>query len=465
MRRGARLAAGVATGVALSMALVAGSAQAETFNVTTFADTPDATIDGNCSVSPEGLCSLRGAVQEAQSAFQPGQDRVELAAGTYRLDSELDVDAVLEIAGEGDDATKVKLKKSAPYPNRVIAIGVGEGHQGLVTIEDLTVTGGKGGTGRGGGGIAANSDLILDGVTVRGNRLKKAGVVFGGGVLAEGSLVISDSRIIDNRVVATDPGADAQGGGLLWGAFDPGDTMAMGSTVIQGNLVKGPTASFDGFAGGLRTFGPASISRSTFRGNRASRAGGVTLGSGAVTMESSTVSRNAAATGAGIQSYADSLTISNSTISGNAVPDGGAGAALFADFGSEVFVANTTIAANLTGAGATSIYSGLNGGGVTLSASVVDNPGRDCSDVNPPLSVGFNVDSGHSCGFDAGSDQSDADPRLRPLDDNGGPTRTHALRRGSDALGAVTAGCPPPATDQRGRPRSSPCDAGAFEKP
>jgi len=57
------------------------------------------------------------------------------------------------------------------------------------------------------------------------------------------------------------------------------------------------------------------------------------------------------------------------------------------------------------------------------------------------------------------------------LADNGGPTLTHALVSGSPAIDAVTTGCPPPLTDQRGflRPADGDttpgalCDIGSFE--
>ena len=52
------------------------------------------------------------------------------------------------------------------------------------------------------------------------------------------------------------------------------------------------------------------------------------------------------------------------------------------------------------------------------------------------------------------------DPLLDVLGDNGGPTMTMALQAGSLAL-AAGQGCPD--TDQRGMPRSTPCDLGAFE--
>ena len=74
--------------------------------------------------------------------------------------------------------------------------------------------------------------------------------------------------------------------------------------------------------------------------------------------------------------------------------------------------------------------------------------------------------------MDQASDQTSVsadDLKLAPLGDNGGPTETNALGVGSvaidqlgpddcvDALGA------PVLTDQRGEPRDSMCDVGAFE--
>ena len=59
---------------------------------------------------------------------------------------------------------------------------------------------------------------------------------------------------------------------------------------------------------------------------------------------------------------------------------------------------------------------------------------------------------------------TNADPRLGPLQNNGGPTATMALLPGSAAIGLVpAAGCV--SADQRGvtRPQGTACDAGAFE--
>ena len=63
-----------------------------------------------------------------------------------------------------------------------------------------------------------------------------------------------------------------------------------------------------------------------------------------------------------------------------------------------------------------------------------------------------------------GTGNTDADPKLGPLADNGGPAWTHALLAGSSAQGAGTS-TGAPGTDQRGisRPRGPKYDIGAYE--
>jgi hypothetical protein len=68
-------------------------------------------------------------------------------------------------------------------------------------------------------------------------------------------------------------------------------------------------------------------------------------------------------------------------------------------------------------------------------------------------------------GNQVGTSGSPIDPRIGPLANNGGPTRTHALLAGSPAIDAASAAdCP--ATDQRGvsRPQGTGCDIGSYEK-
>jgi hypothetical protein len=74
-------------------------------------------------------------------------------------------------------------------------------------------------------------------------------------------------------------------------------------------------------------------------------------------------------------------------------------------------------------------------------------------------------------GDQVGTAANPIDPRLGPLANNGGPTRTHALLAGSPAIDASDNSAAP-ATDQRGVARSrdgdddgtSVVDIGAFER-
>jgi hypothetical protein len=92
------------------------------------------------------------------------------------------------------------------------------------------------------------------------------------------------------------------------------------------------------------------------------------------------------------------------------------------------------------------------------------------------VSLGGNIESpGDTCDFDpGGTDQVDVHELaldLGPLQDNGGPTWTHALLPGSVAIDVIEeADCVDPdglplTTDQRdfARPMGGGCDAGAFE--
>ena len=152
------------------------------------------------------------------------------------------------------------------------------------------------------------------------------------------------------------------------------------------------------------------------------------------------------------------LTVINSTVSGNT------GDAQIFNQGSVALI-NSTVSGN-SGVGLDN-----NGPTLTVTNSLVDG---DCAgDVT---SNGYNIESpGDTCGFDQTGDQpSVPDPMLGPLQDNGGPTETHALLPGSSAINQIPledcldADGAPLTTDQRGKPRpetgGTMCDVGAFER-
>jgi hypothetical protein len=155
------------------------------------------------------------------------------------------------------------------------------------------------------------------------------------------------------------------------------------------------------------------------------------------------------------------LSIDHSTIAFNEVKDapadiaqvgGGVAGLVFDFFGTpyeaQVAVRNTIIAGN---------------------AAV----GRDPDVTGSFASAGHNlvgVLTAGATGFAAsdltGTADAPLDPRLKPLNWNGGPTKTHALRHESPARNAGGNTDAPP-TDQRGRPRitGGTIDIGAYEAP
>jgi hypothetical protein len=105
-----------------------------------------------------------------------------------------------------------------------------------------------------------------------------------------------------------------------------------------------------------------------------------------------------------------------------------------------------------------------------VTGSVIDGT---CGSETVVTSVGHNIESpGNTCGFDTNKgDQvnvSADELNLGPLQDNGGPTMTHALQTVpvvSAAIDQIPEADCGVTTDQRGvlRPQGPACDVGAFE--
>jgi hypothetical protein len=140
----------------------------------------------------------------------------------------------------------------------------------------------------------------------------------------------------------------------------------------------------------------------------------------------------------------DGATITNSTISGNEQ-------GILAE--DTLVLLNSTVVDN-------SQFGVSSFAHLTANNTIIADNGEDCPDG--PIDAGSrNLDSDNTCGASAFT----ASPGLGALQDNGGPTPTHALLPGSPAVDTGANGvCP--ATDQRGvtRPKNLVCDIGAFEK-
>ncbi len=452
-----------------------------TFTVDSTADAVDANPgDGVCATAA-GECTLRAAIQETNALA--GADTVWLPAGTYTLTipgaredqaaaGDLDLRDSLTIIGSGARTTVVD-GNGAMTSDRVVEVY----GPAAVTFSRVTIRGGRGPFG---GGIANRSVLTLirsiltanEGSAGLVNSYRATATLFAttisdhnvGGVTNDGTLNVYQSQIVSNQGV---------------GIFCFGGTLLIESSTIRGNTTGASGA-------GLSLTGCNAVIRdSTITGNRTLEdtsgldgGAGLIISGGQVVITNSTISNNySAAAGGGIAVHdaaggeIDTDLILNSvTITGNHANGegngGGYGGGLWIDslIGNWVMVEfHNTILGGNTSAG----------------------PSTDCfGNTANLISSGYNlVGDGSDCTFNpgpgdqVGTGEDPIDPLLGPLQDNGGPTWTHALLDSSPAIDAGNpAGCTDELgnlllTDQRGFERhvdgdgngSAICDIGSYE--
>ena len=450
------------------------SAAADVYDVSNTNDVPAQNpASGSCATSNAspagGACTLRSAVQAANQVSGPST--INLAAGNY----------VLTIAPSGPDNDATGDLDITNLSGKITINGAGAGTSGTIIDGNFTDRIFDGRT---------DTSLEITGVRIRNGRNGMLGNVttcpsggggvddIGGGIYTDGALTLTNDVITGNM-------SSGNGGGVARSGDDP---LSITSTTFSGNIsCAGDSPTHAG--GGIAVFGfgsnPVTIDRSTFSGNSAQ---GIGTGGGAAffvtaTITNSTFAGNDADGGGGIehQTEGDHLDVFASTFSNNTARTTGAA---FSNRGGNDSLINTTITGN-TGKGAISSSVGLttisfstvtngdtnifnrDGGDFAVNNSIVTgSPGSNC---NGPFSGGHNLfdDDGSECGA-AASDLKNADPKLGPLQDNGGPTQTRALLTGSPAIdGGEDEACAVSAknVDQRGvsRPQGPLCDIGAFE--
>src|SRR5262249_7480906 len=151
------------------------------------------------------------------------------------------------------------------------------------------------------------------------------------------------------------------------------------------------------------------------------------------------------------------LNITNSTLSGNTATNGGGGCILNQD--ATVNIVNSTLSGNSAEGGPgggifNGFYSGTLLGIWSTDLNAGASGGTIVNDGATVISLGFNLSSDNGGGVLTNTtDLLNPDPLLGPLQDNGGPTFTHALLCGSAAVdkGKNFSGS---VTDQRGMPRN-----------
>jgi hypothetical protein len=194
-------------------------------------------------------------------------------------------------------------------------------------------------------------------------------------------------------------------GGTGGGGISNGGTLTVTNSTVSGNNARG----MPGRGGGIFNFGTLTVTNSTVTGNSVSGVFGAGFDGGIenqgnAAVNNSTVSGNiATGEGGGICNLQGSVTINNSTVSGNSVHFAGDGGGI--------------------------------AGTVTLQNSIVaNNSGGNCK--SGVVSKGYNLSSDNTCNFSSSGDRNNTDPKLGPLQNNGGPTFTMALLPGSPAIDA-----------------------------
>jgi predicted outer membrane repeat protein len=480
-----------------------------TFNVTTTLDVID---------PADGKRSLREAITAANTLA--GADVINLPAGVYKIalagpgenanaTGDFDVTGSVTIRGAGAGLTIIDGQQL----DRVFDVFGNAPGSIAVVLEKLTVRNGNA-NGHGGGVQVVDANLVVRDSAVIGNRASQTG----GGVSNGSSAGTGDVRVV--RTIVARNVAGTNGGGL--GVFGS-SLLTVGDSTIRRN-VAGDIGG-GGVGGGIAT-NTATLTKCTITGNRTATDGGG-MKAGTVTLSGCIISGNVAESRGGGMG-ATTATLTNCTVSGNRAGENGGGIdATTATLTRSTVSGNSTskngggilaTIANPTNCTLSGNTANADGGGLfattatLLNCTIVENSARfgggvrhfgagtfnlkntivalnlvDFTGAGPDVSGDF-TSQGHNLigdgaggtGFTngangdiVGTSANPIDPKLGPLANNGGKTKTHALKAGSRAIDAGdNAGVPP--TDQRGAgfPRVKDgnfngvavVDIGAFER-
>jgi predicted outer membrane repeat protein len=449
--------AAIASAVALGgTAALASSAEAATFNVTNLND--------------DGAGSLRAAVTAAN--LTAAADTVTFASGltgTIELTTGgIPIEAALDIQGPGADVLKVSATDTSSHfgietditgadfddvsiaglkltdgnaavggaisseysdlnlTDMVFKGNYSSGNSGAVDFDDgiMTVTGSEftGNTAASGGGaiyfdatdVASDrNDLIITDSLFAGNSSSGSG----GGLYFDDN---GDDLVIDRSTFRANS-TNSVGGGLnLYSADEPDDrSLVIRESLITGNSTNGSSGGGI-YYDGTTTATPGAgllVENSTISANRAyaNTGGGVYVGDGdnPVRFVSATITDNASTgstSGGGIYTFAEDVELTNTIVADNS-----AEGSVEDDLGSD--------------------------GAVAGDGSFVINNSLIGDDISP---AGSNILNSTTA---PGSNIFEADPKLGPLADNGGPTFTHLPSLTSPV---IDAGSTALTTDQRG---------------
>jgi hypothetical protein len=298
-----------------------------------------------------------------------------------------------------------------------------------ITVPALTVS------------LTSGQILVSKSVTIAGAGARQT-IISGTGQsrvfeVTGGTVSISGVTVTGGDGFDVPGGAAGDGGGILVEA----GTLTLADSTVTGNQTMGTAEG-----SGIQASGSLTVSRSTISfnsGPTSNRGGGIGFAGGGT------------------------LQVLDSTLAHNTLQSGGLGAAVYVNSAGSVAFTNDTL--DLDNAGATGSVLDLNGGSFpVMIANTIVAGGSSGSCSRMPAtspSQGGNIDDQNLCKFTASTDHPSTDPKLGPLQDNGGPTDTQLPAVAGPPIEAgVDAACP--ATDQRGvpRPQGPHCDSGAVER-
>ncbi len=371
----------------------------------------NSTNDPGTGVCDATECTLREAITEANAAAgadtitfdpaafaAPGPHTINLSGALPNLSSNL------TIQGPGANVLTVRRNTGGDY--RVFTIDVGQ----TVTISGLTISNGAA-LGNldplgDGGGILNLGALTLMNCTLSANSAR----LCGGGVCNRGAATVIDSRVTGNN-------SEHSGGGI----------GNRGTLTVQNSTVSGNSSLF--YGGGVFnrwTATACSVTNSTVSGNHTGDSGGGIFSEGPLTLTSSTVSGNSSDGYGGGIADEGTLSVVSATITNNhADADNnniGTGGGIYFRFNSvEPLLRNTIVAGN------------YRGGATSTTGDDIDRLAGYSLDVSSSFNLIGTGDGGLTGGVNSNR-VGVASPGLGPLQNNGGPTETHALLEGSPAI-------------------------------
>ena len=460
-------------------------------------------------------CSLREAIQTANSGSDfggcvrsgSGAPAIIIPAGTYTLSipgvdedlnasGDLDIRTSVTLYGAGAETTIIQVQ--AGLNDRVFHIVQDDAIDFVVTMWDLSITGGHPANGHG-GGILNEESLWVSRVNIHHNVSQE----YGGGVASfplhveqgfraylsssvteneaeyglGGGIVVAEGGLLLDHVMISNNSA-AGGGGLFLG----GDTATIAWTNIDDNYAMS-------WGGGISIGdGDLVLEDSSLTGNSTDEYGGNlflwTDPARSISITRCYIGAGQALNGVGAGIYnASNLTLSSSTIALN-VAEYGAGfyQGPETESGLSVSIYDSTIVHNNLAAPIDSYGNGLyNWQGeadlqvrntiIAMNGNPATTDFENCvTDLMIPrlVSLGHNLDSGDSCGFSQASDLTDTDPLLDDLGFHNGFSLNYALE---DLSPALETGGDCLSMDQRGMTRpmdwnrddTALCDIGAYE--